>query len=750
MKYTVTTTANKWERTKNDDSSKLRIYNIGEYSVQVSVDNGSYCEPFYRNQYIDVNITATPISIKSIGGTSIVRTYRVYGVNHDECDIEGYFDTTILSEDNVSSLIGQKAVLRTNVVQNISGNLSNSNVPSTQAVQNALNEISATIGTPIKYKGTVQTFDKLPTQNRLIGDMYNVVEPYDDYLGGTNFVWNGEVWDALGGTLEILPSAIKSFNDNYEEKTVTFNNAVRQAEIDLDNLTSDKILSVDEKVNSVSDDIDEYKEFISTEAFKIADTVAQVQATQRAVNDKAEEVTIAAKNIVDDVAEASKLRDELGDISTAVSTVTKAESNVKSLEDSAWLAVSRAEEISDPENRIGNLQQTKSNRGELYLNCGALSTIKKDSLLNPFSYIWTMAMNQEEFIKHKGNSPAFFGNENYFGSPTTYQGWAVCRTSETNVLFGMSGINTSSGYIYTNVNVLPYLDGNSHVWSVVYTGNQLKLIVDGNVLSTISATFNVEQSRIPFQIGQSTLTSTANNGVWGKFSRIKYFNFDITSADAPYTLADYVVGKDESPLLKNNQPVIAYPNTTGLSVGANNRVTLTNTAKIYPRAFQSGTFKNGKTYKIRVQGTITGSNDDAKSLLIYLPTDKFTMYRTDVSTGEVEDVSAKASVAYTIKPDGKEYIVDIEFTATADSNTDNTYVGIDPVDTSVENWFTITAWTDGTLLSLADYTFDGEVLDNSGNGNHATVTGNVKGTNDVAVETLYSKFAARIQSLINK
>ena len=196
---------------------------------------------------------------------------------------------------------------------------------------------------------------------------------------------------------------------------------------------------------------------------------------------------------------------------------------------------------------IKTLSQIKSNRGELYLTCGALTTTKKDSLINPFSYIWTMSMTQEEFIKHKVNSPAFFGNENYFGSPTTYQGWAVCRTSETNVLFGMSGIETSSGHTYTNVNVLSYLDGNSHVWAVVYTGNQLKLIVDGNVLSTITATFNVEQSRIPFQIGQGTLTTTANHGVWGIFSRIKCFNFDITSADAPYFLSDYINGKDESP-----------------------------------------------------------------------------------------------------------------------------------------------------------------------------------------------------------
>lgn len=55
-----------------------------------------------------------------------------------------------------------------------------------------------------------------------------------------------------------------------------------------------------------------------------------------------------------------------------------------------------------------------------------------------------------------------------------------------------------------------------------------------------------------------------------------------------------------------------------------------------------------------------------------------------------------------------------------------------------------------TLLSLQDYVFNGEVLDASGNGNHASITvsdgGSVKGTNDNAVETLFQKIATRISN----
>ena len=50
------------------------------------------------------------------------------------------------------------------------------------------------------------------------------------------------------------------------------------------------------------------------------------------------------------------------------------------------------------------------------------------------------------------------------------------------------------------------------------------------------------------------------------------------------------------------------------------------------------------------------------------------------------------------------------------------------------------------LLALENYTFNGEVLDVSSNANHATVTGNVKGTNDSSIEVLYQKIASRISN----
>ena len=47
--------------------------------------------------------------------------------------------------------------------------------------------------------------------------------------------------------------------------------------------------------------------------------------------------------------------------------------------------------------------------------------------------------------------------------------------------------------------------------------------------------------------------------------------------------------------------------------------------------------------------------------------------------------------------------------------------------------FSFSVEKNGTLLALEDYTINGKVLDYSGNKNHATITGDVKGDNDSRV-----------------
>lgn len=58
-------------------------------------------------------------------------------------------------------------------------------------------EVDNKISSVYKYKGTVATYQDLPSQNLTIGDVYNVESD------GSNYAWAGIAWDKLGGEIDL-------------------------------------------------------------------------------------------------------------------------------------------------------------------------------------------------------------------------------------------------------------------------------------------------------------------------------------------------------------------------------------------------------------------------------------------------------------------------------------------------------------------------------------------------------------------
>lgn len=54
-----------------------------------------------------------------------------------------------------------------------------------------------------KFKGSVDTFENLPKEGQQVGDTYDVKAAHLNHPAGTNFAWDGEQWDALGGSFHI-------------------------------------------------------------------------------------------------------------------------------------------------------------------------------------------------------------------------------------------------------------------------------------------------------------------------------------------------------------------------------------------------------------------------------------------------------------------------------------------------------------------------------------------------------------------
>jgi hypothetical protein len=64
-------------------------------------------------------------------------------------------------------------------------------------------QINAKLSSALKYKGSKDTYADLPKTGNQVGDVWNVVAAYGDAHAGTNWAWNGTVWDPLGGTIDL-------------------------------------------------------------------------------------------------------------------------------------------------------------------------------------------------------------------------------------------------------------------------------------------------------------------------------------------------------------------------------------------------------------------------------------------------------------------------------------------------------------------------------------------------------------------
>ena len=62
---------------------------------------------------------------------------------------------------------------------------------------NIAQQMVQSLGSVIKYKGSVATYADLPTTGRETGDMWNVLSD------GSNYAWDGTNWDALSGVVDL-------------------------------------------------------------------------------------------------------------------------------------------------------------------------------------------------------------------------------------------------------------------------------------------------------------------------------------------------------------------------------------------------------------------------------------------------------------------------------------------------------------------------------------------------------------------
>ena len=72
-------------------------------------------------------------------------------------------------------------------------------------------ELKEAVSHLYKYKGAVDTYELLPSEpTPVIGDTYHVNKAHGTTPAGTNYAWNGEAWDPLGGDVDLAPYSLKT------------------------------------------------------------------------------------------------------------------------------------------------------------------------------------------------------------------------------------------------------------------------------------------------------------------------------------------------------------------------------------------------------------------------------------------------------------------------------------------------------------------------------------------------------------
>lgn len=130
-----------------------------------------------------------------------------------------------------------------------------------------------------KYQGSVANVEALDDiDDPEVGDVYNVVaangEPGDaDYTpAGTNYAWNGNEWDALGGVVDL---------SNYTTTATTSD-------------LSDKVTTLESTVGENGNDIDELSGVVATFSSSVVTTYATSADTEAAIESAKNEAVTSA------------------------------------------------------------------------------------------------------------------------------------------------------------------------------------------------------------------------------------------------------------------------------------------------------------------------------------------------------------------------------------------------------------------------------------------------------------------------
>ena len=376
------------------------------------------------------------------------------------------------------------------------------------------------------------------------------------------------------------------------------------------------------------------------------------------------------------------------------------------------------------------VSQLKANRGEFYFGGAANNAdiIKWNSFGIPLPFSLAFRLKADD--SQTGTLSYLFRLSN---------GIFIARQSGLRVE-KYTSTNTKEKTLLAPTNIeAEIFDGNWHSIIVVCTTTTLSLFYEKGVIATATGNFTDIQPNL-FRIAGGG----ASSGFGGQMADIKIFNFDMSDNNAPYTIDDYINGKDESPLL--NLGVQSY-NVSDMTFSSVNQTS-------YP--CESVSDSTADTITITTTGETNAMYTwiDGRANAIAIPQGanvEVSVGHLDVATSVQGYFYSGATRVQTLSGVSNDNPT-ISFIAPANLTRLSLIVhaGVNPIPTGTI--LTITGLkikVNGALLSLADYTFQRNsttkvVLDESGNGNNATIVGNVYSQKDSAISAFVNEIKNQI------
>lgn len=167
-----------------------------------------------------------------------------------------------------------------------------------KTLKTLVDDLKASVAAALDYKGTKDTYEKLPTKGNKKGDVWNVVAAHGTTPAGTNYAWDGAAWDPLGGTIDLSGYYTKSQVDG----------AISTAKTELeaaDTALEGQITTVTNQLNNKVDKVEGSGLISDTDLNQIRTNKSNIESLQTSVEGKQEALTegqaisITEENVID-------------------------------------------------------------------------------------------------------------------------------------------------------------------------------------------------------------------------------------------------------------------------------------------------------------------------------------------------------------------------------------------------------------------------------------------------------------------